>query len=141
MYFDVSVSFKESPRPRLSHHPTGKILKMKSILSLATALAACSPTVSAVPSTHFERQANSTNSTRPKVILDNDWGIAGFIPILQALKANRDILGIVSDTSNSWALQCGLHALATLEVGDLGCIPVYKGADYPILNTPGLFQV
>lgn len=32
------------------------------------------------------------------------------------------------------------HALATLEVGNLSCIPVHKGADYPILNTPELFQ-
>jgi inosine-uridine nucleoside N-ribohydrolase len=32
------------------------------------------------------------------------------------------------------------HALATLEIGNLSCIPVHKGADYPILNTPELFQ-
>lgn len=32
------------------------------------------------------------------------------------------------------------HALATLEVGNLSCIPVHKGADYPLLNTPELFQ-
>lgn len=95
--------------------------------------------VSAVPaSTHQDRESNATTS-RPKVILDNDWSTTGFIPFLQVLKAKWDILGIVSDTSDSWALQCGLHALATLEVGDLGCIPVYKGADYPILSTPGLY--
>ncbi|CAK4030380.1 related to inosine-uridine preferring nucleoside hydrolase [Lecanosticta acicola] len=114
---------------------------MKSIRSLAPALVAMSAAVQALPPTHFERQVNSTtNTTRPKVILDNDWSISGFIPILLALKAGWDVLGVVSDTSNTWALQCGLHALATLEVGDLGCIPVYKGADYPILNRPGLFQ-
>jgi inosine-uridine nucleoside N-ribohydrolase len=77
---------------------------------------------------------------RPKVILDNDWSTAGFIPILQALKANWDVVGVVSDTANSWALQTGLHALATLEVGNLSCVPVYKGSDYPILNTPELLQ-
>lgn len=32
------------------------------------------------------------------------------------------------------------HALATLEIGNLSCIPVHKGADYPLLNTPELFQ-
>lgn len=80
------------------------------------------------------------NDTTPKVIMDNDWSTAGFIPFLMALDAGWDILGLVSDTSNSWALQCGLHALATLEVGGLECVPVHKGADYPILNTPELFQ-
>lgn len=101
------------------------------LLALSAALVSATPT-----SRHQERQ---TNVTRPKVILDNDWSTAGFIPFLQVLKANWDILGIVSDTSNSWALQCGLHALATLEVGNLSCIPVYRGADYPILSTPGLY--
>lgn len=81
-----------------------------------------------------------SNNTKPKVILDNDWGVAGFIPYLMALDAGWEVLGLVSDTANSWALQCGLHALATLEVGNLSCIPVHKGADYPLLNTPELFQ-
>ncbi|EXJ91445.1 hypothetical protein A1O1_04557 [Capronia coronata CBS 617.96] len=76
-----------------------------------------------------------------KVILDNDWSTAGFIPFLLALNAGWDVLGLVGDTSNSWALQTSLHGLATLEVGNLSsCIPVYKGADYPLLNTPELFQ-
>lgn len=57
-----------------------------------------------------------------------------------ALDAGWDILSLVSDTANSWALQTGLHALATLERGGLECIPVHKGADYPLLNTPDLFQ-
>ncbi|KAF2162482.1 hypothetical protein M409DRAFT_69080 [Zasmidium cellare ATCC 36951] len=83
---------------------------------------------------------NATSTYRPKIILDNDWGIAGFIPIFQALKAGWDIVGIVSDTANSWALQTGLHALATLQVGGLGCIPVYRGADWPLLNRPGLYR-
>ena len=57
-----------------------------------------------------------------------------------ALDAGWDVLGLLSDTANSWALQTGLHALATLERGGLECIPVHKGADYPLLNTPELFQ-
>ncbi|WFD34738.1 hypothetical protein MCUN1_001582 [Malassezia cuniculi] len=85
--------------------------------------------------------AQSNNATgRPKVIMDNDWSTAGFIPYLMAVDAGWDILGLVSDTANSWALQCGLHALATLERGNLSCIPVHKGADYPMLNTPEIFQ-
>lgn len=111
---------------------------MKSHAVLAAYLSAAT-TASAAPTKHFARQYNTTG-TRPKVIIDNDWTTNGFIPILQAVKAGWDVLGVLSDTSNSWALQCGLHALATLEVGDLGCIPVYKGADYPLLNTPALFQ-
>jgi Inosine-uridine nucleoside N-ribohydrolase len=76
-----------------------------------------------------------------KVILDNDWSTAGFIPYLLALNAGWDVLGLVGDTANSWALQTSLHALATLEVGKLSsCIPVYKGSDYPLLNTPELFR-
>lgn len=43
-------------------------------------------------------------------------------------------------TANSWAKQCALHAVATLEMGGLGCIPVIKGADWPLLQTPARFQ-
>lgn len=76
-----------------------------------------------------------------KVILDNDWSSAGFIPYLLALNAGWEVLGLVGDTANSWALQTSLHGLATLEIGNLSsCIPVYKGSDYPLLNTPELFR-
>ncbi|KXS98312.1 hypothetical protein AC578_6843 [Pseudocercospora eumusae] len=64
----------------------------------------------------------------------------GFIPILQALYAGWNIIGILSDTADSWALHTDLHALATLEVGNLSCIPFYKGSDYFILNAPTLIQ-
>ncbi|KAG9689929.1 nucleoside hydrolase, partial [Aureobasidium melanogenum] len=107
-------------------------------LFVATSLAAASLT-GAAPLEQLQSRS-AMNSTRPKVIMDNDWSTAGFIPYLLALDAGWDVLGLVSDTANSWALQTGLHALATLEVGNLSCIPVHKGADYPILNTPELFQ-
>ncbi|KAH0354362.1 nucleoside hydrolase, partial [Aureobasidium melanogenum] len=107
-------------------------------LFAATSLAAASLT-GAAPLEQLQSRS-AMNSTRPKVIMDNDWSTAGFIPYLLALDAGWDVLGLVSDTANSWALQTGLHALATLEVGNLSCIPVHKGADYPILNTPELFQ-
>ncbi|CAD0110002.1 unnamed protein product [Aureobasidium uvarum] len=107
-------------------------------LFVATSLVAASLT-GASPLERFQERS-ATNSSRPKVIMDNDWSTAGFIPYLMALDAGWDVLGLVSDTANSWALQCGLHALATLEIGNLSCIPVHKGADYPILNTPELFQ-
>lgn len=77
------------------------------------------------------------NEARRKVILDNDFGFVAFLPILQALHAGWNILGIASSTGNTWALQSGLHALALLEIGGLDYIPVYKGSDYPLLNHPG----
>ncbi|KAI3391371.1 hypothetical protein diail_7480 [Diaporthe ilicicola] len=85
--------------------------------------------------------ARNSSSAGTKIILDNDWSTAGFIPYLMALDAGWDVLGIVGDTGDSWALQTSLHGLATLEAGGLDdCIPVYKGADYPLVNTPELFQ-
>lgn len=85
------------------------------------------------------RGNSSTAGT--KIILDNDWSTAGFLTYLMALDAGWDVLGIVGDTGDSWALQTSLHGLATLEVGNLSsCIPVYKGSDYPLVNTPELFQ-
>jgi inosine-uridine nucleoside N-ribohydrolase len=84
---------------------------------------------------------NGTDAaTKPKAILDNDWYPAGFLPYAQVLRAGWDILGITSSTANSWARQTAYHALATLERGNLSCIPVYYGSDYPLLNTPKLFQ-
>jgi len=85
--------------------------------------------------------ASNVTSSRPKVIMDNDWSTVGYIPFLVSLDAHWNVLGLTSSSSNSWALQCGLHALATLEIGNLSsCIPVYKGSDYPLLNKPGLFH-
>ncbi|KAK0702903.1 Inosine/uridine-preferring nucleoside hydrolase domain-containing protein [Apiosordaria backusii] len=81
------------------------------------------------------------NSTRPKVILDNDWNPTAFIAFLLPLHYNYTVLGLASDTANSWALQTGLHALASLEIASLSsCIPVYKGSDYPLLQTAHTFQ-
>ena len=49
--------------------------------------------------------ASTSSAKRGKVILDNDWGATSFIPILQALKAGQEIVGITSSTANSWAKQ------------------------------------
>lgn len=84
---------------------------------------------------------NTATSTRPKIIMDNDWISNGYLPFLLALNAKWNLLGLTSCTANTWALQTSLHALALLEIGNLSdCIPVYKGADYPLLNTPETFQ-
>ncbi|KAJ6563075.1 Inosine/uridine-preferring nucleoside hydrolase domain-containing protein [Mycena vulgaris] len=107
------------------------------ILTILTAATLLHGTHGAV----FRPRPSDANTTAPKAILDNDWAITQFIPYLIALDAGWDILGLVSDTSDSWALQTGLHALATLERGGLSdCIPVYRGADYPLLQTSDRFQ-
>ncbi|CAG8097270.1 unnamed protein product [Penicillium olsonii] len=73
-------------------------------------------------------------------IMDNDWYTAGFVPYLVALDGDVEILGLASDTANSWQPQGALHAVATLEAGNLSCIPVYPGATWPLINTPERFQ-
>lgn len=50
------------------------------------------------------------NGTR-YTILDNDWGSTGFIPFLMALGANMKVLGLASDTANTWVGQTTLHAV------------------------------
>ncbi|KAI9733639.1 MAG: hypothetical protein M1834_003241 [Cirrosporium novae-zelandiae] len=81
-----------------------------------------------------------TRSEKKYVIMDNDWSSAGFIPFLMALDAGYEVLGLTSCTGGTWQKQITLHALATLEVGNLGCIPVYPGATWPLINTPERFQ-
>ncbi|KAF7525333.1 hypothetical protein G7054_g11124 [Neopestalotiopsis clavispora] len=81
------------------------------------------------------------NHGGPKVIMDNDWNPTAAGQFLMALDYGWDVLGLIGDTGNSWALQCSLHALSLLEIGALSeCIPVQKGADYPLLLTPKLMQ-
>lgn len=123
-------------------------MKAISILALASA-ALAAPSSSSSSSTARPRTrpvvargtGGNSSTAGTKIILDNDWSTAGFLTYLMALDAGWDVLGIVGDTGDSWALQTSLHGLATLEVGNLSsCIPVYKGADYPLVNTPALFQ-
>jgi len=73
-----------------------------------------------------------------KVILDNDWsGSASFIPLLLMLDSNVDVLGLTVVVGNSWLDHMTMHVLRFLELGNLTKqIPVYKGAMYPLLNTP-----
>lgn len=70
-----------------------------------------------------------------KAIVDNDWfGAASFIPVLQLLDANVDVLGLTVVVGNSWVDHTTLHPLRFVELANLN-IPVYKGATYPLLNT------
>ena len=51
-----------------------------------------------------------SNGTR-YAILDNDWGSTAFIPFLLALGGGMKILGLASDTSDSWVDQTTLHGV------------------------------
>ena len=53
------------------------------------------------------------NGTR-YTILDNDWGSTGFIPFLMAMGSNMKVLGLASDTANTWVGQTTLHAVCGL---------------------------
>ncbi|KAK4649728.1 uncharacterized protein QC761_0024340 [Podospora bellae-mahoneyi] len=82
-----------------------------------------------------------STTSQKKNNLDNDWNPTAFIALLLPLYYNYTVLGLASDTANSWALQTGLHALASLEIASLSSfIPVYKGSDYPLLQTAYTFQ-
>ncbi|PLB35899.1 Inosine/uridine-preferring nucleoside hydrolase domain-containing protein [Aspergillus candidus] len=83
---------------------------------------------------------SSVPSDKRYAILDNDWLAVGFLPFLLVMKGGMEVLGLVSNTANTWQKQCGLHALANLELANLTCIPVYQGATWPLINTPERFQ-
>ncbi|RDW64224.1 inosine-uridine preferring nucleoside hydrolase-like protein [Coleophoma crateriformis] len=103
----------------------------------AAPLLAAASVVTAFPAA----KRNVTASEKKYIILDNDWSSAGFIPFLIALDAGYEVLGLASDTANTWQHQVALHGLATLEVGNLSsCIPVVPGSTYPLLNTANKFQ-
>ncbi|KAH6659226.1 Inosine/uridine-preferring nucleoside hydrolase domain-containing protein [Truncatella angustata] len=109
-------------------------MRPSSLLALTNgAVALCSNTTAG-------DRAGAVNAGGPKIIMDNDWNAAAATQFLMALDYGWDILGLVGDTSNSWAKQCSYHALALLEIGNLSCIPVHKGSDYPLLVTPKLMQ-
>ncbi|KAK9770966.1 putative Inosine/uridine-preferring nucleoside hydrolase domain-containing protein [Seiridium cardinale] len=107
--------------------------------SLQLAVASGAVVASCANNTGSDR-AGAVNAGGPKVIMDNDWNAGAATQFLMALDYGWDVLGLIGDTANSWALQCSTHALALLEIGNLSCIPVYKGSDYPLLMTPDLMQ-
>ncbi|KAK6372423.1 hypothetical protein LTR64_004339 [Lithohypha guttulata] len=112
---------------------------MKFMIAYTVALLSYSSLSSALR--HEKRQNSNATNASPKIIIDNDWGAPDFYLILMALALDYEVLGLTSNSANTWALQSSLHALRGLELGNLtSCIPVYKGADYPLLNTPSLFQ-
>lgn len=81
---------------------------LPAIFSLASGRLLVRDTATAYPPASTLR--NGTRYT----ILDNDWGSTGFIPFLMALGADMKVLGLVSDTANTWVGQCTLHAVRSL---------------------------
>ena len=53
-------------------------------------------------------QANNTRYA----LLDNDWGSTAFLPYLLALGAGMKVLGLASDTANTWVDQTTLHGVS-----------------------------
>ena len=43
--------------------------------------------------------------------MDNDWGSTAFITFLLALGGGIEVLGLASDTANTWVDQTTLHAV------------------------------
>lgn len=120
------------------------------------------------PSYGANSASNSASNNATKyVIMDNDWSSTSFVPYLIALDAGWEVLGLtsckylllsslishfhhnqyfqltdnVSGTADTWQHQVALHALATLQLGNLtSCIPVVPGSTFPLINTATRFQ-
>ena len=45
------------------------------------------------------------------VIMDNDWDSTSFISVLLALQSGFNLLGVASDTADTWVGQTSLHAV------------------------------
>ena len=60
--------------------------------------------------TDYPPASAPANGTR-YAILDNDWGSTGFIPFLLALGGGMEVLGLASDTANTWVDQTTLHGV------------------------------
>ena len=88
--------------------PTNIFLALTAIPSLASGRLLVRDTATAYP------PASTLGNGTRYTILDNDWGSTGFIPLLMALVSNMKVLGLVSDTANTWVEQCTLHAVRNL---------------------------
>jgi len=55
----------------------------------------------ALPTLNIER-GSAPRATKPKTILDNDWGAGGWDPWLLALAAGWDVLGVTACKSDHY---------------------------------------
>ena len=94
--------------------PDAEIMsKMKSFLALLTSTL-CLANARMFSRDNVTTSSSATlesNSTR-YAILDNDWSSTAFIPYLLALGAGMEILGLASDTADTWVDQTTLHGVS-----------------------------
>lgn len=89
-----------------------------SLITLASTLClANARLISRDNATMYSPASSQSNSTR-YVILDNDWGATAFIPYLLALGAGMEVLGLVSDTADTWVDQTTLHGVSNPSVSN-----------------------
>jgi inosine-uridine nucleoside N-ribohydrolase len=78
-------------------------------------------------------------TTRPKVIFDEDeMGPGGTniqATLMLAQDKSIDLLGITVPTGDGWRNEEVAHVLRALQIAHRGSIPVYPGAEFPLLNT------
>ena len=60
--------------------------------------------------TDYPPASAPANGTR-YAIMDNDWGSTAFITFLLALGGGMKVLGLASDTANTWVDQTTLHGV------------------------------
>jgi purine nucleosidase len=77
--------------------------------------------------------------TRPKVIFDEDeMGPGGTniqATLMLAEDRSIDLLGITVPTGDGWRNEEVAHVLRALQIAHRASIPVYPGAEFPLLNT------
>ncbi|MHB1540247.1 MAG: nucleoside hydrolase [Steroidobacteraceae bacterium] len=78
-------------------------------------------------------------TARPKVIFDEDeMGPGGTniqATLMLAQDKSIDLLGITVPTGDGWRNEEVAHVLRALQIAHRGSIPVYPGAEFPLLNT------
>src|SRR6202167_3411652 len=90
-------------------------------------------------------QTTSASGTKKKVIYDQDHrgplstDTTGTLLLLQA--DNVDLLGICTVTGDMWAEQETAYALRLLEIMGRPEVPVFMGAQEPLLNTKAAAQM
>lgn len=86
---------------------------MKSFLTVLAVIlfAVCARLISSDNGTVRLPTSVHSNHTR-YAILDNDWGSTAFIPFLLALAAGMEVLGLASDTADTWVGQTTLHGVS-----------------------------
>jgi hypothetical protein len=87
-----------------------KITTSFSILLLTDGALAKSQLFSRNATSDYPPASTPSNGTR-YAIMDNDWLSIGFLPFLLALGGGMKILGLASDTANTWVDQTTLHGV------------------------------